>query len=89
MSLPSFLPLPILWRNIDARECPVARYIWIDVMRADGSVDYAMPAGGWNWQCFELHGRDQSIVAWRYSSFHRCGNPRNNKRSVRSIRISN
>ena len=89
MPLPSFRPLPILWRNLAARECPIASYIWVDVMRADGSVDYARPAGDWNWQCFELQGRDQSIISWRYSSFHCCGNPCNNKRSVMSIRISN
>lgn len=38
-----------VWVPHTTNDRPVPRSVWVDVMRFNGRVDYALPAAGWNW----------------------------------------
>lgn len=74
LSTPAPETSPVLresvWVDHDTDVCPVSRSVWVDVMRYDGSVDYAFPAFGWNWSRIGLYGPiNTCISAWRVSAY--------------------
>jgi hypothetical protein len=61
------------WRAHDPRNgtipSEIDRMTYVDVMRADGSVDWHSPACIWNWSDMTDYGPiDAPILAWRVSA---------------------
>ena len=62
------------WKNHTTDSIPVDPKVWVDVMRFDGSVDYAIPARGWNWsrsllQPYVAGPSNHGIAAYRICAF--------------------
>jgi hypothetical protein len=51
------------WTAHVSDERPCKGSLWVDVMRADGSIDIVFPALGWNWSL----NTPNAILAWRES----------------------